>query len=113
MSWIPESVKKLEEKIMTTTRFTLICACALVLAASNASAQQMRHGSIETVDEPNGSITIQQTPDGTVGTTGSMRSDKLTVQDGLLFNAIKAGDKVTYSAQEINGINTITKLQKE
>jgi Cu/Ag efflux protein CusF len=35
------------------------------------------------------------------------------VQDGLLFNALRDGDRVTFISQEINGVNTITKLQKE
>jgi hypothetical protein len=45
---------------MPTTRLFLLCA-ALALAASNASAQQIR-GLIEKVDEPNGLITVQRTP---------------------------------------------------
>jgi Cu/Ag efflux protein CusF len=35
------------------------------------------------------------------------------VQDGLLFNALREGDKVMFISQKINGVNTITKLQKE
>jgi hypothetical protein len=31
----------------------------------------------------------------------------------LLFNALREGDKVVFTSQEINGVNTITKLQKE
>jgi len=40
-------------------------------------------------------------------------SDKFAVQDGLLFNALREGDKVMFISQKINGVNTITKLQKE
>jgi Cu/Ag efflux protein CusF len=96
---------------MPITRLFLICA-ALALAASNASAQQMR-GLIEKVDEPNGSITVQRTPEGTVGANSAAKSDKFAVQDGLLFNSVREGDKVSFTAQEINGVNTITNLKKE
>ncbi len=96
---------------MPTTRLFLLCG-ALALAASNASAQQMR-GLIEKVDEANGSITVQRTAEGTIGASSAARPDKLAVQEGLLFNALREGDKVSFTVQEINGVNTITKLQKE
>jgi Cu/Ag efflux protein CusF len=70
-------------------------------------------GLIEKVDEPNGSITVQRTPEGTVGASSATKSDKFAVQDSLLFNALREGDKVSFTAQEINGVNTITNLKKE
>ena len=96
---------------MPTTRLIVIFA-VLTLAASSASAQQMR-GSIEKVDEPRGSITVQRAQEGTVGANGTIGSEKFAVQDGLLFNAIREGDKISFTAQEINGVKTITTLQKE
>ena len=100
----------LVEEIMLTTRLIVLCA-ALILAVSSASAQQMR-GSIEHVDEPHGSITVHRAPEGTVGASG-FGSETFAVQDGLLFNALHEGDKVVFTVREINGVNTITKLQKE
>jgi Cu/Ag efflux protein CusF len=35
------------------------------------------------------------------------------VQDGLLFNALRQGDDVKFSAQDIDGVKTITSLRKE
>ena len=96
---------------MLTTRLIAMFA-ALTLAASSASAQQMR-GSIEKVDETHGSITVQRAQEGTVGASRTLGSEKFAVQDGLLFNAVREGDKVVFTVQEINGVNTITKLQKE
>jgi Cu/Ag efflux protein CusF len=69
--------------------------------------------SIEKIDEPRGSITVQRAQEGTVGASDTIGSEKFAVQDGLLFNAIREGDKVVFTVQEINGVNTITKLQKE
>jgi hypothetical protein len=49
-----------------------------------------------------------------VGVANPARSsDKFAVQDGLLFNALREGDKVMFISQKIDGVNTITKLQKE
>ena len=66
----------------------------------------MRHGSIQKVDERNGSNTIQ---DNTAGTNNANNSKKFAVQDGLLFNAVREGENVAYTVQEINGVNTIIK----
>jgi Cu/Ag efflux protein CusF len=97
---------------MATTRFVLTCG-AFALATSSACAQQMRRGLIENVDEPNGSITIQRTAEGTVGASRAAGSERFAVQDGLLFDALRTGDKVSFSAQDINGVNTITILKRE
>jgi Cu/Ag efflux protein CusF len=98
---------------MRPVRFALVCAGLVILVVSNATAQGARRGTVASLDEASGSITIAEPPDGTVGASGATRSDKFAVQDGLLFNALRVGDKVTFISQEINGVNTITKLQKE
>jgi Cu/Ag efflux protein CusF len=95
---------------MKVIRFvTLIVSLA---AISNASAQEMRRGTVTNVDESSGSITIQQTSTGTVGSGAAPTASKYAVQDALLFNALRQGDEVTFTSQEINGLNTITKIQK-
>jgi Cu/Ag efflux protein CusF len=78
---------------MPTTRLFLLCA-TLALAASSASAQQVR-GLVEKVDELNGLITVQRTLEGTVGASSAAVSNKFAVQDGLLFNALREGDKAS------------------
>jgi Cu/Ag efflux protein CusF len=98
---------------MGPTRFVIICAGLVTLVMSNATAQETRRGTVANLDESRGSITIVQSPDGTVGASGATKSDKFAVQDGLLFNALREGDKVTFISQDIKGVNTIIKLQKE
>jgi Cu/Ag efflux protein CusF len=88
---------------------TLIVSLA---AISNASAQEMRRGTVTNVDEASGSITIQQTLTGTVGSSSGPSASKYAVQDALLFNALRQGDEVTFTSQKIDGVNTITKIQK-
>ena len=94
--------------------FRLLCVSVLALTISFVSAQEARRGTVLGVDEGSGLITIQQQQAETVPANSSVRSqDKFAVQDGLVFNALRVGDKVAFSSQEISGVNTITQLQKE
>jgi Cu/Ag efflux protein CusF len=98
---------------MQIAKIILASAAAIVIISSGASAQQALTGSITKVDEASGKITIQQTQSGTVGANTGGAADEFKVQDGLLFNAFQAGDKVIFTATEIGGVKTITKLQKQ
>jgi Cu/Ag efflux protein CusF len=98
---------------MKIATIILAAAAATVLVSSAASAQEAVTGSITKIDELNGKITIQQTQGGTVGAAAGGATDDFKVQDGLLFNALQPGDRVVFTATEIGGVKTITKLQKQ
>jgi Cu/Ag efflux protein CusF len=92
----------------------IILATAVIMFGSAASAQQSLSGSVTRIDEANGKITIQKAQSGTVGTTGAgSAAEEFKVQDGLLFNALQPGDKVMFTATEVGGVKTITKLEKQ
>ncbi|MGY3691605.1 Cu/Ag efflux protein CusF [Bradyrhizobium sp. USDA 3240] len=92
----------------------LSCVSLLTLTMAFAAAQETHRGTIVSVDEPTGSITVQQSPSAPPAAGDSARSPKtFAVQDGLLFNALRAGDRVAFSSKEIKGTNTITQLQRE
>jgi Cu/Ag efflux protein CusF len=91
----------------------ILAGIAAVVVGSAALAQQSLTGTITRVDEPNGKVTIQQTQSGTVGATTAGAADDFKVQDGLMFNALQAGDKVVFTATEAGGVKTITKLEKQ
>jgi Cu/Ag efflux protein CusF len=93
---------------------TIFAGAALILiASSGALAQQSVTGTISKVDEANDKIAIQQTQSGTVGANSGATAEEFKVQDGLIFNAVKPGDKVVVTVSEINGVKTITKLDKQ
>lgn len=92
---------------------SILAAAAAIAIGSTALAQQSVTGTITKVDEPNGKVTIQQTQSGTVGANSSGAADDFKVQDGLMFNALKAGDKVVFTASEIGGVKTVTKIEKQ
>lgn len=90
---------------------TVVFAGAALALGSAAFAQQSMTGTISKVDEANGKVAIQQTQGGTVGASAAAQEFK--VQDGLVFNAIKPGDKVTFTVTDSGGVKTITKLDKQ
>lgn len=98
---------------MKIAKLILASAAALAITGSGVLAQQSLTGTISKVDEAKGSITIQQTQSGTVGANTGGAGDEFKVQDGLMFNALQAGDRVVFTASEMNGVKTITKLQKQ
>jgi Cu/Ag efflux protein CusF len=96
---------------MNAVRWLTIFASLITL--SNAFAQDLRRGTVTGLDESSGSITIQERVEGTVGSSAAPGAAKFAVQDGLLFNALRQGDDVKFSAQDIDGVRTITSLRKE
>jgi Cu/Ag efflux protein CusF len=79
--------------------------------ASGAYAQEALKGEIATVDEATGKIGIKLR--GTTGSSDTTAPTQYKVEDGLLFNSIKPGDKISFSAENVNGVMTIKKLTKE
>src|ERR1700704_5051238 len=88
-------------------------AAVILITCSSAFAQQSVTGTISKVDEANGKIAIQQTQSGTVGANPGGAAEEFKVQDGLIFNAVKPGDRVVVTLSEISGVKTITKLEKQ
>ena len=94
---------------------TVMVAAAVAFAfCAAADAQEATFkGEVTKVDEPAGTITLKQDQSGTVGGGAGGATADYKVQDGLLFNAIKAGDKVQVTVDRVDGKMTITKLQKQ
>ena len=98
---------------MKTAKAIFAGAALTLLAASGAVAQQSMTGTISKVDEASGKVAIQPAQGGTVGASSGAAAEEFKVQDGLLFNAIKPGDKVTFTFTDSGGVKTITKLEKQ
>ena len=90
----------------------LVLAIAALSLAGAAYAQDAMKGEIAAVNEATGEISIKQNS-GTVGSGSTAAANEFKVQDGLLFNAVKPGDKVTFTAEKVDGVMTIKKLSKE
>ena len=98
---------------MRTARIILTSAMAIGICMPAAVAQQTIDGMITKIDRLNGTIAIQQTQSGTVGTSTAAAAEEFKVQDGSLLESVHAGDQVTYSVTESGGRKTITRLQRQ
>ena len=74
---------------------------------STAPANETFRGVVASVDERNDTISVrlQSSP------TGAAQDFK--VQDGLVFDAVRFGDKVAFTAETLEGTRTITRLTKQ
>jgi Copper binding periplasmic protein CusF len=92
---------------------TMMLAGAMLAAIpSVASAQQSLTGTITGINRINGTIGIQQTQSGTVGaSSGGATEQQFKAQEGLL-DTVHAGDRITFTASEIDGNKTITKIER-
>ena len=66
---------------------------------------------VATVDEASGKISVKLS--STVGSNNATTPTYFKVQDGLVFNSIKPGDKVSFTAECKGGEMAITKLTRE
>jgi Cu/Ag efflux protein CusF len=88
----------------------LVLAGSLFIGfASAASAQQTLTGTVTMIDRMSGTMAIQQTQSGTVGSSGGVER-QFKASDDLLEN-VHAGDRVTVSVGESDGKKTITKIE--
>ena len=92
----------------------LTAAAVITLALAwpyAASAQALTDGQVTKVDESAGKITLRHGPmkkfDMDDGMTMVFRA-----ADPAMLKAVKAGDKVKFDADKINGQFTLTKIQK-
>lgn len=99
---------------MGSTKFIFAGAAVISMLASSAFAEDMT-GTIMRIDRLNGTISIQQTQKGTVGTSagGAGALQEYKAKDAAMLDAVHAGDRVNYTATEANGTGTLTKLQKQ
>jgi protein-tyrosine-phosphatase len=74
---------------------------------STAPVNEAFRGVVASVDERNDTISVrlQSSPTGA--------AQDFRVQDGLVFDAVRSGDKVAFTAETLKGTRTITRLTKE
>lgn len=80
-------------------------------ATQSADAKSgMSHGEIKKVDMAAGKLTIKHGPLENLGMDAMTMVFK--VKDPAMLSQVKAGDKVDFVAEEVNGALTVIKLQK-
>lgn len=88
---------------------TLVGASSLVVLVSAAQAQSI-NGTVKKIDAEQGKLTIDHGP------IKSLDMDSMTMVfragDPAMLKGLKAGDKIKFDADRVNGQITVTKLQK-
>ena len=77
-------------------------------AGANAA---MSHGEIRKVDAAAGKLTIKAGPIENLGMEAMTMEFK--VKDPAMISQVKVGDKIDFVAEEVNGVATVTRLQKQ
>ncbi|KQK31770.1 RND transporter [Bosea thiooxidans] len=82
---------------------------AFLIAALPAAAQSVS-GTVTKIDEAQGKLTINH------GAIKNLDMDAMTMvfraSDAAMLKGLKAGDKIKFDADRVNGQITVTKLQK-
>lgn len=88
---------------------TLVGASLLVVLVSAAQAQSI-NGTVKKIDAEQGKLTIDHGP------IKNLDMDSMTMVfragDPAMLKGLKAGDKIKFDADRVNGQITVTKLQK-
>jgi Cu(I)/Ag(I) efflux system protein CusF len=95
---------------MKTTR-TLASAFAFCVLAGSALAQALIDGQVVKVDIPLSNITIKHGPIRKLDMDQGMTM-VFHAQTPDLLTGVKAGDKIKFDAESVNGQLTVTKIEK-
>jgi Cu/Ag efflux protein CusF len=90
----------------------IVLAAALVIAAPcSVFAQQAMQGRVARIDQAAGKVAIQL--DGTTGAAGATAPTQFKLKDPALIGALKPGDHVSFTSENVNGVPTIGSLSKD
>jgi hypothetical protein len=92
----------------------ILLAGTLVLAAgAAASADDAQMGMVTQLNRLNGTISIKRVQAGTVGANTAGGAEQFKVKEGLSTEDLHAGDRISFSTSEKNGVSTITGFKVE
>jgi Cu(I)/Ag(I) efflux system periplasmic protein CusF len=99
-----------QEKKMKSIRIATLAASLLVAGAAFAQGTPTVSGTVEKVDTAQGKITIDHGP------IPNLDMEAMTMvfraQDPALLKGVKAGDKVQFTADRVNGQISVTSIMK-
>lgn len=89
----------------------VLLALAVGALAPAAQAQSPVAGEVVKVDQSAGKITIKHGPIKKLGMDQGMTM-VFKAQDPAMLKAVKAGDKIDFDAEQLNGQFTVTSIRK-
>jgi Cu/Ag efflux protein CusF len=91
-------------------RETLVLVAILSIFATGSAAAQSVNGAIKKIDADQGKLMIDHGP------IKNLDMESMTMvfraADPAMLKGLKAGDKIRFDADKVNGQYTVTKLQK-
>jgi Cu(I)/Ag(I) efflux system protein CusF len=91
---------------------TLLFALSFCAVSQAAVAQSsLIDGQVTKVDQSAGKVTIKHGPIKKLGMDEGMTM-VYKAQDATMLKSVKAGDKVKFDAEEVNGQSIVTKIEK-
>jgi Cu/Ag efflux protein CusF len=84
---------------------------AIAQPAPTATVTPAPTATVTKVDRLNRTIAVRRNE--TTGANTSGAAEEFKAQEGLSLEDVHAGDRVTFSTSEVNGVKTITKVQKQ
>lgn len=78
-------------------------------AAPEQAAAELSAGEVQKVDTDTGTLTIQHGPLANLGMPGMTMVFK--AKDPAMLGQVKAGDKIRFRVEQVNGALTVTKLE--
>jgi Cu/Ag efflux protein CusF len=95
--------------MMKLNQIAGLFGAALAIAASPAVAQSV-NGTVTKVNEAEGKLTIDHGPIKNLDMDGMTMAFR--VADPAMLKSVKAGDRVRFDAERVNGAITVVKMQK-
>jgi Cu(I)/Ag(I) efflux system periplasmic protein CusF len=90
----------------------LVLAAALCIGPQRLVAQPaLIDGQVTRIDQSAGKITIKHGPAKRLGMDQGMTM-VYKAQDPAMLRAVKAGDKIKFDADQVNGQYTVTRIEK-
>jgi len=84
----------------------------LVIGAP-ASAEDAQTGMVTQLNRLTGTISITRVQDGTVGANTAGSAEQFKIKDGMSTEDLHAGDRISFSSADKNGVKTITNFKVE
>jgi Cu/Ag efflux protein CusF len=98
---------------LRAARVIFVMAAIITTISSHALAERTIQGVVVKVDGISGIMSVCEMHSSPAGAISYGMPEEFKVQDGLLFDAVRPGDEVVFSASEVNGAMTITKLSEQ
>jgi Cu/Ag efflux protein CusF len=95
---------------LTTPLAAAILAWCMVVAV--AQRPQLVTGEVTRVDQSSNKITIRHGPIKNLDMTEKSMTMVFVVQDPANLTKVKPGDKIRFTAERINGVITVTRIEK-